>query len=74
MGRRKEQKEGRLWYTTVGRGRRSRLVFDIHQRFLEIAREVPLCEAMTVKEKPQIDIESRGKDAKDLRAVGEGVL
>lgn len=45
-----------------------------HQRFLEIARKVPFCEAMTVREKQQIDLESRGKDAKDLRAVGEGVL
>ena len=45
-----------------------------HLRFLEMARKVPFCEAMRVEEKQQIDLESRGKDAKDLRAVEEGVL
>lgn len=43
-------------------------------RFLEMPRKVPFCEAMRVRDKHQINFESRGKDAKYLRGAGEGLL
>lgn len=52
-GEKERAKERRLWNTTVGQGRRSRLVFDIPSKVLRNGKKTLFCEAMRVREKQQ---------------------